>query len=123
MSGSTAKLKRACMIEVLHEDYIQTAWSKGLRAGTVYIKHAFRNASLPVLTNVGMRAGLLLGGTVLVETVFSIRGLGTLITMGIWNRDYPIVQSVVLLIAAVFCLLTLLVDILYAFINPKLRRD
>lgn len=117
----TARLTRSAMLEVLNEDYIRTARAKGLAQFKVLREHAFRNVLIPVVTVVGLQVGYLLGGAVLVEIVFSWPGMGQLIINGILQRDFPVVQAGVLVIAMIFILVNLVVDILYAFIDPRIR--
>lgn len=116
-----ARMTRSAMLEVLSQDYVRTAWAKGLRDRTVVIRHAFKNALLPVVTVVGLQLGLLLSGAVLTETVFSWPGIGTWILRGIQGRDYPVVQGGVMFVALVFVLVNLLVDLSYALLDPRIR--
>jgi peptide/nickel transport system permease protein len=116
-----ARMTRASLIESLGQDYVRTARAKGLRERGIVFTHAARNALLPVLTVVGLEFGALLGGAVVTETVFSWPGLGQLTVAAIGARDYQVVQGVVLLLAAVFVLLNLLVDVLYAVLDPRIR--
>jgi peptide/nickel transport system permease protein len=116
-----ARMTRASLIESLGQDYVRTARAKGLRERGIVFTHAARNALLPVLTVVGLEFGTLLGGAVVTETVFSWPGLGQLTVTAIGARDYQVVQGVVLLLAAVFVLLNLLVDVLYAVLDPRIR--
>ena len=118
-----ARMTRASLIESLAQDYARTARSKGLRERSVVAVHAARNAVLPVLTVVGLELGSLLGGAVVTETVFSWPGLGQLTVTAIGARDYQMVQGVVLLLATVFVLLNLLVDVLYAVLDPRIRYE
>jgi len=108
---------------VLQQDYIRTARAKGLSQGTVTWVHAFRNALVPVVTVIGITTAVLIGGAVVTEIVFNIPGLGRLIISAILRRDYPVVQGVVLVIAASYVLINLGVDILYALIDPRIRYD
>ncbi|MCC6312556.1 MAG: ABC transporter permease [Thermomicrobiales bacterium] len=116
-----ARMTRASLIEAMGQDYIRTARGKGLSQGAVLMRHAFRNALLPVLTAIGLEFGTLLGGAVVTETIFSWPGLGQLTVAAISARDYQIVQGVVLLLAVVFLTLNLLVDLLYAALDPRIR--
>jgi ABC-type dipeptide/oligopeptide/nickel transport system permease component len=116
-----ARITRASVIEVVNEDYVRTARSKGLKEKTVDNRHVMRNAWLPVTTVVGLQAGGLLGGAVLTETVFVWNGVGRWVVDAIQNRDYPIVQSTILVFALIFLVVNLLVDIGYALLNPKIR--
>jgi peptide/nickel transport system permease protein len=112
---------RSAMLGALDQDYIRTARAKGLREWRVVLRHAFRNALVPVVTLGALELGTLLSGAVLTEQVFSIPGFGKLVVDAVFNRDYPVVQGVVLVTAALFILLNLLADVLYVVINPRLR--
>ncbi len=116
-----ARITRSAMLEVLNQDYIRTARAKGLRAHTVIMRHAFRNAMLPVVTIIGLQLGRLLSGAVLTETIYSWPGVGKWLFDSIVARDYPIVQSMTLIIALIFIAVNLLVDLLYAVIDPRIR--
>lgn len=118
-----ARITRASLIETLRQDYVRTAHSKGLAPRVVRLKHAMRNALLPVVTVVGLQFGGLLGGAVLTETVFAWPGVGRLLVDAIRSRDMPLVQGAVLLIAVAFIFVNLLVDLSYAALNPKVRYD
>lgn len=120
---SLARITRASMLEVLRQDYVRTAWAKGLAEKAVVIRHALKNALLPVVTVVGGQLGGLLGGAILTETVFSWPGMGTWTYRAILSRDYPIVQGSVLISATIFVFVNLAVDILYAFIDPRIHYD
>lgn len=111
---------RASMIEVLSQDYIRTAWAKGLRRGRVYYVHALRNALMPLLTIVGLQAGAILAGTVVVETIFLWPGIGQLTVQSILAKDYPVVQGVVLLAALSYMFVNLLVDVSYGVLDPRI---
>lgn len=121
--GMIARNTRSSMLEVLNQDYIRTSRSRGLAEWVIVIKHAFRNALIPVITIVGLRFGGLLIGSMLVETVFSIPGIGRLMVDGVLKRDYPVVQGTVLVLATTFVLVNLLVDLLYAWIDPRIKYD
>lgn len=122
-AGSLARLVRSSMLEVMHQEYIITARAKGVGRWLVVARHALRNALIPVITVLGLQFGALLGGAVIVETVFSRRGLGrTLVDAIIW-KDLPIVQGAVLLIAIAYMLINLMVDISYTMIDPRVRYD
>ena len=114
---------RAGLLEVLSSDYVRTARAKGVRERSVIVRHALRNALIPVVTVAGIQLALLLSGTVVIETVFSIRGLGRILVGAIFDRDYPIVQGVILLISVVFVLANLVVDVLYTFLDPRIRYE
>ena len=116
-----SRLVRASMLEVLREDFVRTAYAKGLRRGRVVIRHALRNALLPVLSVIGLRFGALLGGAVLTESIFAWPGLGQLTIAAISQRDLPLIQGIVLTFAIVFALVNLVVDLLYAAVDPRIR--
>ncbi len=112
---------RSAMLTALDQDYVRTARAKGLSEGVVVVRHAFRNALVPVVTLGALELGQLLSGAVLTEQVFSIPGFGKLVVDAVFNRDYPVVQGVVLVTACLYILLNLLADVLYVMINPRLR--
>ena len=116
-----ARITRGAVIETLAQDYVRTARAKGLAARVVVVRHALRNALLPIVTVVGLQLGGLLGGSVLTETVFAWPGVGRMLVDAILARDLPLVQGSVLLVSLIFMLVNLLVDLSYAFINPKVR--
>jgi ABC-type dipeptide/oligopeptide/nickel transport system permease component len=118
-----ARMTRSSMLEVLGQDYIRTARAKGLRQRVVVMKHAFRNALLPIVTVTGLSLGGLLGGAVLTETVFNLSGVGRILYDAITARDYGIVQAFTVVIAVFFVILNLLVDISYAYLDPRIRLD
>lgn len=121
MAAITMRMTRSAMLEVLRQDYVRTAKAKGLFESQVTVSHALRNALIPVVTVVGIQFGSLLGGTVVVESIFSWPGLGTLIVDAILQRDYPLVQAGVMFLALFFVVANLLVDLLYLVLNPRLR--
>ncbi|HYO30790.1 MAG TPA: ABC transporter permease [Thermomicrobiales bacterium] len=112
---------RAGLLEVLGSDYVRTARAKGVRERSVVVRHALRNALIPVVTIAGIQLALLLSGAVVVETVFSIRGIGRILVGAIFDRDYPMVQGVILLVAVIFVLANLVVDIVYTFLDPRIH--
>ncbi|NPV07011.1 MAG: ABC transporter permease [Anaerolineae bacterium] len=118
-----ARMTRSSLLEVLGQDYVRTARAKGLPHRMVLLRHAMKNALLPVVTTIGLEFGYLLGGAFLTETVFSLPGVGRLVVDRILARDYPIVQGAVLVIAAVFVFVNLLVDLTYAWIDPRIHYD
>ncbi|MBM4428790.1 MAG: ABC transporter permease [Chloroflexi bacterium] len=120
-SAIIARLTRSSLLEVLKEDYIRTARAKGLRSQTVIIRHALRNALIPVVTMVGLQFGGLLGGAVIIEAVFARRGIGQLMVGALQARDFPLAQGCVLFIAVVYVLVNLGVDLLYAVIDPRIN--
>jgi peptide/nickel transport system permease protein len=115
------RITRASVAEVMHEDYVRTAESKGLARSTISRRHVLRNALLPVVTTIGLQAGLLLSGAVLTETVFSFNGIGQYLFEAIGQRDYPVLQGFITFIAIVYSLINLLVDLLYGVIDPRVR--
>ena len=115
------RMTRSSMLEVIRQDYIRTVRAKGQKEYKIIISHALRNALIPIVTVIGLQFGALLGGAIMAETVFAIPGLGRLMIDAIKQRDYPIVQGVVLFVAVTFSLVNLLIDIIYAFIDPKIR--
>jgi peptide/nickel transport system permease protein len=117
------RMMRSSMLEVLGQDYVRTARSKGLRERVVLVRHAFKNAAIPVITVQGIQVGYLLGGAVVIEQIFGMPGVGWLILNGIYQRDYPVVQAGVLFVAVVFVLINLLVDLVYAYLDPRIRYD
>jgi len=119
--ATIARMSRSTMLEVLGLDYVRTARAKGVVERRVVSRHALRNALLPVVTLVGLQLGLLLSGAVLTETIFALPGLGRLAITSILARDYPVVEGVVLIAAAIFVLANLLVDLLYAYLDPRIR--
>jgi glutathione transport system permease protein len=116
-----ARFTRASFIEVIQEDFVRTARAKGLQERTVIFKHCMRNALIPVVTMMGLQFGFLLGGSIVVETVFNWPGLGRLLVDAVTMRDYPVIQTLVLLFSLEFILINLVVDVLYGFINPTIR--
>ncbi len=122
-AAGTARLTRSTMLEVIRQDYIRTARSKGLKEGVVIIKHALKNASIPIVTALGLQLGGIVGGAVLTETIFSWPGVGTYMVNGIGQSDYAVVQAGAVVLAASFVLANLLVDILYGYLDPKIRHS
>jgi peptide/nickel transport system permease protein len=116
-----ARITRAAVLDVQNEDYVRTARAKGVAPSVVDRRHVFRNALLPVTTVVGLQTGLLLSGAILTETVFSFPGMGSWLRDAIFNRDYPVLQGGILFLATIFVLVNLVVDVLYAVINPRIR--
>lgn len=120
-AGLLARLVRSSMLDVMKEDYVRTAQAKGVRQRVVIVRHALRNALIPAITVIGYSIGGLLGGAVVTETVFTIPGMGRLVVQSIARRDFPVIQGAVMLIAAGYVLVNLLVDILYVYIDPRIR--
>ncbi len=121
--ATIARMTRSTMLEVLHLDFVRTARAKGVIERRVVSHHALRNALLPIVTLVGLQLGLLLSGAVLTETIFALPGLGRLAITSVLARDYPVVQGVVIIAAGIFVLANLLVDLLYAYLDPRIRYD
>lgn len=121
LSAATMRMTRSTVLEVLREDYVRTAWAKGLGGRMVVYKHALKNALIPVVTIVGGQLGTLLAGTVVVETIFALPGMGRLTVEAILFRDYPVVQTNIMLVAGVLVTLNLLVDLTYAWLDPRIR--
>ena len=119
--GLVARQTRSAMLDVLRDDFVRTARAKGLSERAVLLRHALRNALLPIVTTIGLQFGTLLGGAVLTETVFSWPGMGRLIVDSIFSRDYPVVQGTVLLLSVSFVFVNLLTDIVYAYVDPRIR--
>jgi peptide/nickel transport system permease protein len=122
-AGMLARLTRSSTLEVLRQDYVRTARSKGLNERAVLYKHVLRNASIPTITAIGQRFGTLLGGSVVTETVFAYPGLGALLVRAATQNDYPVVQGILLVTTLVSVLVYLLVDIIYAYIDPRVTYD
>ena len=120
MAGSVMRMTRSSMLEVLRQDYIKAVRAKGAPEKVTIFRHAFKNSSIPIVTLIGMQIGSLMGGTVVIEQIFSIPGLGQLTLTGITQRDFPVVQGCVLFIAFVYVIVNLLVDILYTYIDPRI---
>jgi peptide/nickel transport system permease protein len=116
-----ARTTRAAMLEVLQQDYIRTARAKGIGQGSILFVHALKNASVPIVTVIGIGIALLIGGAVVTESVFAIPGLGRLTVDAILRRDYPLIQGLVLLFSFVYVLVNLAIDILYTFLDPRIR--
>jgi peptide/nickel transport system permease protein len=123
LAGLLARITRSTMLEVLRQDYIRTARAKGLPSRTVVMKHALANALIPITTVVGIIVSLLISGSVVVETLFSIPGIGQLLTQAVLNRDYPMVQGGLLITTALLVLVNIGVDVCYALLDPRIRYD
>lgn len=120
MAGSVMRMTRSSMLDVLRQDYIKTVRAKGASERLTIMKHAFKNSLIPIITIIGMQIGSLLGGTVVIEQIFSLPGVGQMTLTAIFKRDYPVVQINILLIAIIYVLVNLIVDILYAAIDPRI---
>ena len=119
-AGLIARLVRSSMLEVLSQNYMVTARSKGLREYIIILRHGFRNALIPTVTILGVQIGNLLGGAVVVETVFARQGLGRMVIQAIMKKDYPLVQGTLLFIAVAYVVINLLIDWLYSFLDPRI---
>jgi peptide/nickel transport system permease protein len=119
--SATSRQTRSSMLEVMRQDYVRTAWSKGLQERRVVMKHALKNGLIPVVTLLGMGFSHIIGGAVLVETVFNIRGVGLTLVSAVFARDYPVVQGYVFFIAITVLLVNLVVDISYGWLDPRIR--
>ncbi|MBI2761295.1 MAG: ABC transporter permease [Chloroflexi bacterium] len=121
LSGTVLRLTRGQMLEVLRQDYIRTAWSKGLPERLVVSRHALRNAAIPVVTLIGLQVPILFSGTIVLELIFSIPGTGRYLITAVNARDFPVIQAVALLVGSVVVLSTLVVDLAYSFLDPRIR--
>ena len=120
-SALTTRITRSTMLEVLREDYIRTARAKGLASTTVLVRHALKNASIPIVTIIGLGLATLIGGVVLIEVVFAIPGMGRATVEAMLRRDYPVIQGLILIVGLTFVVINLLTDILYAYLDPRIR--
>jgi len=121
LAGEFMRFTRSSMLEVVRQDYIRTAWAKGQKESAIILRHALKNALIPLITVVGLSFGGLMGGAVLTETIFAIPGVGGFMVQSIASRDFPIIQGGVLMIAVIFSFVNLLVDVLYSFVDPRIR--
>ncbi len=121
LSGSTMRMTRSMMLDVLRQDYIRTAWAKGLRERVVVLRHVLKNALIPVITIVGLQMPILLGGAVIIEQIFVLPGMGQLILLSITARDYPMVSGAVLFFGMGLVFINLIIDLTYAYLNPRVR--
>ena len=121
LSGITMRMTRTMMLEVLRQDYIRTAWAKGLRERVVVMRHALKNALIPVVSMIGLQVPILIGGTIIIENIFCLPGMGRLITNALLDRDKPLLCGVVLVFAVVLVLINLMVDLTYAYLDPRIR--
>jgi peptide/nickel transport system permease protein len=120
-SALLARMTRSTMLDVLNEDYIRTARAKGLAPRAVLLTHALRNAAVPIVTTIGLGIALLIGGVVVTESVFAIPGIGRLTIEAVTQRDYPVIQGVILIASLAYVLINLLIDVAYAFLDPRIR--
>jgi peptide/nickel transport system permease protein len=121
MAGTTMRMTRTMMLEVLRQDYVRTAWAKGLKERVVVLRHALKNALIPVITIIGWQIPSVLAGTVIIENIFGLPGIGQLLTTATQQRDYTVVSSVLFLFAVVMVVVNLLVDIGYAYLDPRVH--
>jgi len=121
LSGSVMRFTRSSMLEVLRQDYIRTAWSKGLRERSIIVRHAMRNALIPVVTVVGLQLPVLVGGTIIIESIYSIPGMGRYYISAIQTLDYPVIQAINIIVALVVVFANLGVDIMYSILDPRIR--
>jgi peptide/nickel transport system permease protein len=121
MAGMTMRMTRTMMLEVLRQDYIRTAWAKGLQEKVVVIRHALKNALIPVITLIGLQTPVVIGGTVVIERIFSLPGMGRLLMDAVNGKDHPLVMGIVILFAVVMVLMNLIVDLTYAFLDPTVQ--
>ena len=121
LSGTNMRLTRAMMLEVMRQDYIRTAWSKGLKERVVIMRHALKNVLIPIITLIGLQMPLLVAGSVIVEQIFSLPGMGQLLISNILQRDYAVVSGVLIFVAVIMVLVNLLVDLTYAYLDPRIR--
>jgi peptide/nickel transport system permease protein len=119
--AANARQTRSSMLETIQQDYIRTAWSKGLQERTIVFRHALKNSLIPVITLMGIGIRMIFGGSVLVETVFAIPGIGSLLVSSIFGQDYVVVQAITLVIAVLILLVNLIVDMSYAWLDPRIR--
>ena len=121
LAATTMRMTRAMMLEVLRQDYVRTAWSKGLRERLVVMRHAVKNALIPVVTLIGMQLPIMIGGSVIMENIFNLPGLGQLMWLALQDRDYPVVSGVNLIFATMVVLANLLIDLIYPYLDPRVR--
>ena len=122
-SAATMRMMRTMMLEVLRQDYIRTAWSKGLKERVVIIRHTIKNAIIPVVTLIGLQLPILVGGAVIMETIFNLPGIGRLLLIALNDRDYPMVSGINLFFATGVVLLNLLIDLIYPYLDPRVRYE
>jgi peptide/nickel transport system permease protein len=121
LAALLTRLTRSSMLEVLNQDYVRSARAKGLGSRAVLMRHALRNALIPIVTVIGINLGILLGGSAVIETVFVLPGVGQLVVRSLYNRDLPVIQGLILYVAVIYVLVNLLVDIIYVYLDPRLR--
>ena len=121
LSGVTMRMTRTMMLEVLRQDYIRTAWSKGLQEKVVVVRHALKNAFIPVITLIALEVPVLIGGAVIIERIFALPGMGNLLLDSLSDRDYPVISGINLVIAAGIVTINLATDLTYAWLDPRVR--
>ncbi|MBI4596219.1 MAG: ABC transporter permease, partial [Candidatus Tectomicrobia bacterium] len=121
LAAGIMRMTRSMMLEILREDYIRTAWSKGLREAVIIVRHALKNAMIPVVTIMGLQISALIGGTVIMESIFVLPGMGRYLLDAITWRDYPVIQGINLVLASGIIFINLIVDVFYAFLDPRIR--
>jgi peptide/nickel transport system permease protein len=121
LAALLTRLTRSSMLEVLNQDYVRTARAKGLANRAVLMRHALRNALIPIVTVIGINLGILLGGSAVIETVFVLPGVGQLVVRSLYNRDLPVIQGLILYVAVIYVLVNLVVDVIYTYLDPRLR--
>ena len=121
LSGTTMRMARSMTLEVLRQDYIRTAWAKGLTERVVIMRHALKNALIPVVTTVGVLIPTLVGGSVIIESVFSLPGIGLFLVEALNTRDYPIISGINVLVATIVVVVNLLIDLTYAWLDPRIK--
>jgi peptide/nickel transport system permease protein len=121
LSAITMRMTRTMMLEVLRQDYIRTAWAKGMTEKTMVVRHALRNALIPVVTLIGLQAPILIGGTVIMEQIFVIPGMGLMLLEAVSRRDYPVITGVFLIVGVAVVVINLIVDLSYGLLDPKVR--
>ncbi len=119
--GVYRRITRTSMLDVIHEDFVRTAEAKGLSNGVIVFKHILRNAFIPILTVIGITVAVLMGGAIAIETVFSLPGIGRMMISAVSRRDYPLIQGIVLFISVVFILINMIVDIIYTWVDPRIK--
>ena len=122
-AAATMRMTRTMMLEVLRQDYIRTAWSKGLKERVVIMRHTVKNALIPVVTLIGLQLPILVGGAVIMENIFNLPGLGSLMVLALEQRDYPVVSGINLFFATAVVLFNLLIDLLYSYLDPRVRYE
>jgi peptide/nickel transport system permease protein len=122
-AAATMRMMRTMMLEVLRQDYIRTAWSKGLKERVVVIRHAIKNALIPVVTLIGLQLPILVGGAVIIENIFNLPGIGRLLLDALQDRDYPVVSGVNLVFATMVVGVNLLTDLIYPYLDPRVRYE